>query len=362
MKNDCLLASTGFDPTSFVAAAIGLLGLGAIAVLLARRRGHFGGPTVLLVGLAVAMLTVLMPGRAFADESDSCQDTVATATPTATASATATPTATPTATSTPTTIPDEIDLSLTSELSSKTVQVGGSLTHTLRVANVTGADSSGGLQVFVAAVSGITGGYTGTGWREVNSDSTGITYQYEAVVPAGGAAAELTATLQAGIAGEALLSAEILAGTGGDSVARNNAASDAVTVSGLPDLTIEVIPDGPVLPLPGGMDIRYTVTNLGPAAADGSQIRVTLSKTDQETYNLTTVPGGWGLDAETATSFTLTSTKALAAGESDTFVLAYFCEFTTMSASVAFPAAVSGGGQVDTSNDEDVATVSYMVP
>lgn len=363
-SDDCLLATTGADFVGPVGLALGLLVLGVVIVLLARTGRGLAGPLVLVALLAMAVFSLNSPARAHAD--DGCEESTSSPSqsPSATASATPTGSATATATATATPTTEAIDLSLAGEPSTIVPQVGVSFSYTLLVDNATSVDSLAGVQIFVPTVAGIaTADFGGVGWTLSGQDAAGATYEYSAVIPAGQSAEPLVLTLVPQTAGAHTLEANIVAGSGGDTVVSNNPVSASITaaVPTSPDLTISV--GSSVTNISAGdtvAELHYQVRNIGSASTAGTTT-VVIAKHDAQLHEVLAVPSGWTLLSENEGSFVFSTTETLLPGYSADFTIAYFTELAPPSGFAAFSGAVSTPGDADSSNDTDLLTVPVVI-
>ncbi len=300
------------------------------------------------------MFSVNSPVRAYAD--DDCDES--TATPTATVTATPTASATPTATATPTGTPTTgaIDLGLGGVVSATDPKVGAEFTYTLTLANEAAVASVAGVRVFVPAVAGVTNSdFAGAGWSLVSQDADGAIYEYSAVVAAGGSAEPLVLTLTPTTAGDYTLEANIVTGTGGDTVTSNNTTSANITVAvpAAPDMTVKMTSLDDLYRLGGYNPITFEVSNVGTASTSGLITLYVPKPSHQLGFVVDSMPSGWTLAEETADGYTFTTTKVMAAGASDSFVIKFGTSIVLNSYEFSATVFDGSGGEANNTNNSD---------
>lgn len=221
-------------------------------------------------------------------------------------------------------------------------------TYTLTVSNVGDAPTNG-TTITVADLlpAGLTAtGFSGTGWS-CTLDPLECTRTD--VLAASGSFSDITLTVDVGVDTAALLTNEASATGGGDATPDNNVDFDETTIVQVADLTINKSHTGNFTQGEQGKTYTLTVTNNGDGSTDGSTVTVT--DTLPTGLTATALSGtGWGC---TLGTLTCTRSDALATGLSYSPITLTVNVAYNTSASITNQAAVSGGGEVDTSNNAD---------
>jgi uncharacterized repeat protein (TIGR01451 family) len=146
---------------------------------------------------------------------------------------------------------------------------------------------------------------------------------------------------------------------GGETNTANDIANDVTTINASnapPDLTIAKSHTGNFIPGQAGATYTITVTNSGGGATSGA---VAMTDTLPVGLTATDINGiGWNCDAPP--SLSCTRSDALAAGTSYPAITLTVNVASNASASITNTATVSGGGEINTSNNtaNDVTTVA----
>ena len=221
-------------------------------------------------------------------------------------------------------------------------------TYTLTVSNVGDAPTNG-TTITVADLlpAGLTAtGFSGTGWS-CTLDPLECTRTD--VLAASGSFSDITLTVDVGVDTAAFLTNEASATGGGDATPDNNVDFDETTIVQVADLTINKSHTGNFTQGEQGKTYTLTVTNNGDGSTDGSTVTVT--DTLPAGLTATALSGtGWSC---TLGTLTCTRSDALATGLSYSPITLTVNVAYNTSASITNQAAVSGGGEVDTSNNAD---------
>ncbi|HVF45669.1 MAG TPA: hypothetical protein VM936_21765 [Pyrinomonadaceae bacterium] len=233
---------------------------------------------------------------------------------------------------------------------------GQSGSYSITVTNSGGVASSGTVTVSDTLPAGLTPGTaTGTGWSCNTAGQTVTCTRNDAL--AGGASypAITVPVAVANNASPSLTNTAAVSG-GNDSNTGNNSSSDPTTVNGVADVTIAKTHSGNFTQ---GQNGTYTLTasNVGGAATSGT---VTVSDTLPAGLSYVSAAGtGWTCGAAGQT-VTCTRSDALASGSSYPAIALTVSVASNSALGVTNTAAVSGGGQTNTTNDSasDPTTVN----
>ncbi len=224
---------------------------------------------------------------------------------------------------------------------------GQSGTYSITVTNSGGTASSGTVTVTDTLPAGLTpGAATGTGWTCNTAGQTVTCTRSDAL---GGGASYPVISVPVTVAPNSALSLTNTATVSGgnDSNTGNNSASDPTNINGVADLTIAKTHSGNFTRGAAG-SYTVTVSNAGGAATSGT---VTVSDTLPAGLSYVSATGtGWTCGAA-GQIVTCTRATALAASASYPAITVNVNVLQTAGASVTNTAAVSGGGQTNTSND-----------
>lgn len=223
---------------------------------------------------------------------------------------------------------------------------GGTGGYTITATNSGSAPTSGTVSLTDTLPSGMSAtAINGVGWTCTlgtltctRSDSLGTGTSYPAI--------DLTVNIAANSLGT--LTNVVTVSGGGQVNTSNDTAGDPTTVvpGGMPDLTLAKSHTGPFFQGQTGATYTLTATNSGTAPVSGA---VTVTDTLPAGLSATAISGsGW-----TCTLGTLSCTRsdALAAGSSYPPITLNVDVAANAPTSVTNTAAVSGGGQTDTTND-----------
>ncbi|MGB7218689.1 MAG: DUF4038 domain-containing protein [Vicinamibacterales bacterium] len=247
------------------------------------------------------------------------------------------------------------DLTLTKTHAGAFTQGQTGATYTLTVTNNGAGPTTSAVTVTDTLPTGLTAtSLSGPGW----SCTLGtLTCTRSDALAAGGSYPVITLTVTvAGNAPASVMNTASVSG-GGELNAANNTASDVTAIILLPDLTLGKTHAGSFTQGQLGALYTLTVTNSGPGATVGL---VTVTDTLPSELTATALSGtGW-----TCTLGTLTCTRndALAAGASYSVITLTVSVASAAPASVTNTAAVSGGGETDTTNNAatDVTAITQL--
>ena len=232
---------------------------------------------------------------------------------------------------------------------------GGSGTYTFTATNGGGAATSGTVTVTDTLPVSITpGSATGTGWTCTTSGQAVSCTRADALSPAGSyPALSVPVTFAATASGSVANTATV---SGGSEVnTANDTATGTITFAAVSDLTLTMAV--PTTTVPGGSGTyTFTATNAGGAATSG-----TVTVTD--TFPVSVTPGsatgtGWTC---TTSGQAVSCTRADALSPAGSYpALSVPVTFAaTASGSIANTATVSGGSEVNTTDDTATGTITF---
>ena len=230
---------------------------------------------------------------------------------------------------------------------------GGSVSFTLTATNIGTAPTAGSVSVTDALPNGLTatGISGGTGWTCTlaplacsNPNVLGIGASYPPIT--------VTALIGANVTGS--LTNNTTVGGGGEVNLTNDNASDTISVSGIPDMTISKSHTGTFTA--GQVGATYTIvpSNVGTGTTSG---QVTVTDTLPPGFTATGISGGgWSC---TVSPLSCTRSDSLAPGTPYPSITVTVNIAATVTGTVVNNAFVSGGGESNTSNDQasDPATI-----
>ncbi len=205
-----------------------------------------------------------------------------------------------------TTVSARADLSLVKTATPNPAVPGQSLTYLLTVANAGPSDAQA-----VVVTDTLPAGFTASSISSSQGSCTALPCTL-GTVPAGGNA---TITIVGTVAATVTTSLVNLAGvtsSTADPNSTNNAASLTTPVSPAADLALALASTPTAI---GGQTatVTATVTNLGPSAASGTVVTITLPPST--TFNAATLPAGWFAVDNGNGTVTLTTTNVITAGQ-----------------------------------------------
>jgi len=251
------------------------------------------------------------------------------------------------------------DLTITKTHAGNFTQGQTGATYTLMASNVGGSPTTGVVTMTDTLPAGLTAtAISGTGW----SCTLGtLTCTRSDALAAGSSYPAVTLTVNvAGNASASVTNTATVSG-GGQTNSANDSASDPTTITQLSDLTIAKTHAGSFTQGQAGAVYTLTASNAGTGPTSG-----TVTVTDTLPAGLTaTAIGGTGWSCTLGT-LTCTRSDALAAGSSYPAITLTVNVANNAPASVTNTAAVSGGGQINTSNDSasdatTIATAAYTI-
>jgi len=225
-------------------------------------------------------------------------------------------------------------------------------TYTLTVSNSGAGATSGVVTVSDVLPTGLTvAAATGIGWT---CTVTPVSCTRSNALAAGGSYPAITLTVNVASNAPASLTNTATVSGGGEVNTSNNTASDVTTINGIADLTISKTHTGNFTQGQSGATYTLTASNAGTGATSGV---VTVSDTLPTGLTATVLTGtGWTC---TVTPVSCTRSNALAAGGSYPAITLTVNVAINAPASVTNTATVSGGGEVNSSNNtaSDVTTI-----
>ncbi|HKO36274.1 MAG TPA: hypothetical protein VJV21_07320 [Pyrinomonadaceae bacterium] len=228
-------------------------------------------------------------------------------------------------------------------------------TYSITASNSGSAPTSAAVSVTDTLPGGLTAtAISGTGWTCVLGT---LTCTRSDALAAGASYPIITLTVNVANNAASSVTNSVGVSGGGETNTSNNTATDATTITQLPDMTIAKSHTGNFTQGQTGATYTVTATNSGSAATSGT---VTVTDTLPAGLTATAISGtGW-----TCVLATLTCTRAnaLAAGSSYPAITVTVNVANNAAASVTNSVSVSGGGQTNTSNDSatDPTTVNQL--
>ena len=247
----------------------------------------------------------------------------------------------------PTTINGVPDVTITKSHTGDFTQGQTGATYTLTVSNAGGAATSGVVTVTDTLPASLTSpAGSGTGWT-CNTSGQTVTCTRSNALAAGASYPAITVTVNVTATAPSSVTNTGSVSGGGQTNTANDSASDPTTIIQVSDLTVTKTHAGNFT---RGLTGSYTVTaaNSGAAATAGA---VTVTDTLPAGLTPTGAVGtGWTCNV-VAQTVTCTRSDALASGASYPAITVTVSVEQNAASSVTNTAAVSGGGQVVTSND-----------
>ncbi len=258
------------------------------------------------------------------------------------------------------------DLTITKSTTSAFVQ-GGTASYDFVVRNVGNGPTTGAYTITDALPAGLTlaGTTPGAGWDCTASTTTVVGCTRNTTLPAGQAAPAVTITVDIAASAPAAVTNTATVAGGGETNAADNIASvtSAVTAAGMPDLVLNITSDSPAA-VPGRYNRYYlTVQNVGSGPTTAAfTVTGTLS-----TAFLTAIPpygAGWDCSATGIPSLSITCTRAtpIPAGGTAPPIVSDAYLAPTWVGSITSTAAVSGGGETNTTNNGASITSPLVRP
>jgi uncharacterized repeat protein (TIGR01451 family) len=221
-------------------------------------------------------------------------------------------------------------------------------TYTLVVTNTGAVGTTGAVMVSNALPAGLTAtGISGTGWT---TDLGTLTCQRSDSLPPGAAFPAITLTVDVAANAPASVTNVAFLSGGGDTNAFNNTANDPTTIIPAltpgPDLAVTSTHTGSFIQGTTGVTYTITVTNTGTAGSSGT---ITVTDTLPAGLAATAITGtGWSTDLGTLTG---TRSDALTASNAYPPIIITLDVATNAAARVTNVVTVSGGGDVNSSNN-----------
>jgi uncharacterized repeat protein (TIGR01451 family) len=224
----------------------------------------------------------------------------------------------------------------------------GILTVTVKNLGPVPTDPGTPVKVTVPQPSGVTGmAVNGTNWSCAPiSPPLQLSCSYSASVAAGASYPPITITVTVASTAPSLLSATATVSGGGEANTANDSASDSVSVTGVPDLTVTVSHSGTFTEGDTGHSYTVTVSNVGGAATSGISVMMVWPATGLVVTNLS----GTGWTCALNTSQCTRSDSAIGGAQFPPIVVTVNVT-TGAPALVYFHAVVGGGGETNNSND-----------
>jgi uncharacterized repeat protein (TIGR01451 family) len=232
-------------------------------------------------------------------------------------------------------------------------QVGA--TYSITATNSGSAPTSAAVSVTDTLPAGLTAtAISGTGWTCVLGT---LTCTRSDALAAGASYPVITLTVNVANNAASSVTNSVAVSGGGETNTSNNTATDATTITQLPDMTIAKSHTGNFTQGQTGATYTITATNSGFAATSGT---VTVTDTLPSGLTATAISGtGWACVLAT---LTCTRGNALAAGSSYPAITITVNVANDAASSVTNSVSVSGGGQTNTTNDTatDPTTVNQL--
>jgi uncharacterized repeat protein (TIGR01451 family) len=229
--------------------------------------------------------------------------------------------------------------------------------YTIIVTNSGAGPTAGTVTVVDTLPAALTAtGIAGSGWSCTLATATCTRAD---VLAASASYPAITVTVSVANNAPASVTNTVTVSGGGEVNTTNDTASDATTITQLPDMTISAFtaPPGSFLKGQTGAQFSFTATNSG---AGSTSAPVTVTATLPAALTPTAIAGtGW-----TCTLGTLTCTRAdvLQAGQSYPSILFTMNVDPNAPTSVSTAATVSGGGEVVTTNDSVTFSTTITAP
>src|SRR5207245_1508269 len=236
------------------------------------------------------------------------------------------------------------DLTITKTHTGSFTQGQTGATYTITASNVGTGPTSGTATVTDTLPSGLTArAISGTGW----SCTLGtLSCTRSDALAAGSSYPAITLTVNVASNAAASVTDAATASGGGETNTSNDTANDTTTITQLPDLTITKTHTGNFTQGQTGATYTITASNSGTGPTSGT---VTVTDTLPSGLTATAISGtGWSC---TLGTLSCTRSDALAAGSSYPAITLTVNVANNAAASVTNAATVSGGGEVNTSND-----------
>jgi uncharacterized repeat protein (TIGR01451 family) len=247
------------------------------------------------------------------------------------------------------------DMTITKSHSGNFTQGQVGATYSITATNSGSAPTSAAVSVTDTLPAGLTAtGISGTGWTCVLAT---LTCTRSDALAAGSSYPVITLTVNVANNAASSVTNSVAVSGGGETNTGNNTASDATTITQLPDMTITKTHSGNFTQGQVGATYTLTARNSGFAATSGT---VTVTDTLPAGLTATAISGtGW-----TCVLATLTCTRndALAINTNYPNITVTVTVANNAAASVTNTANVSGGGQANTTNDSasDPTTINQL--
>jgi uncharacterized repeat protein (TIGR01451 family) len=228
-------------------------------------------------------------------------------------------------------------------------------TYSITATNSGSAPTSAAVSVTDTLPAGLTAtAISGTGWTCVLAT---LTCTRSNALAAGASYPAITLTVNVANNAASSVTNSVAVSGGGETNTSNNTATDATTITQLPDMTIAKTHTGNFTQGQTGATYTITATNSGFAATSGT---VTVTDTLPAGLTATAISGtGWTCVLAT---LTCTRSNALAAGASYPAITVTVNVANNAASSVTNSVAVSAGGQTNTTNDTatDPTTINQL--
>jgi uncharacterized repeat protein (TIGR01451 family) len=236
------------------------------------------------------------------------------------------------------------DLSISKTHSGNFTQGQTGAQYTITVTNNGPGSTSGTITVVDSLPTGLTAtAISGSGW---SCTLATLTCTRSDALIAGNSYPAITLTVNVAANASSPLVNSVTVSGSEDNTNGNNTANDSTTIVSVPDLTISKTHSGNFTQGQTGATYTITVTNLGPGATSGT---VSVVDTLPTGLTATAITGsGWSC---TLGTLTCTRSDALAASQSYPAITLTVNVASNAPASVTNSVTVSGGGEINTSNN-----------
>ena len=259
----------------------------------------------------------------------------------------------------PTTIAQAADLTIAKSHTGAFRQGDSGDTYSITVTNAGPGATAGTVTVIDTLPTGLTPtAASGTGWTTSISGST-VTATRSDVLNAGISYPALSVTVKVATNAAANLTNTATVSGGGELNTANDSASDATSITAMPDLTIAKSHSGTFKQGDAADTYTISVGNAGSAATSGT---VTVTDILPSGLTPTAVNGtGWTTSISGST-VTATRSDAINGGASYPALTVTVSVAANSTASVTNTATVTGGGEINTANDSssDVTAITQV--
>jgi uncharacterized repeat protein (TIGR01451 family)/uncharacterized repeat protein (TIGR02543 family) len=257
----------------------------------------------------------------------------------------------------PTTVNQLADMTVVKSHTGNFTQGDTGDTYTITATNSGTGTTSGAVTVVDSLPSGLTATAI-SGGATWNCTLGTLTCTTSSALAPGDSYPSITVTVDVSATAGSLVTNTATVSGGGEVVTSNDSSSDPTTINQVADITIAKSHTGNFTQGDTGDTYTITATNSGTGATSGT---VTVVDTLPSGLTATAIAGGATWNCTLAT-LTCTTSTVLAAGQSYPSITVTVDVSATASSSVTNSAAVSGGGEVVTSNDgvDDPTTIVQL--